>query len=627
MDYPTAEVIHNKKMQATAVAAAVAAFVIVCVGAWVSDDAFITLRVVHNFVGGYGLRWNLDERVQVYTHPLWMMLLSVFYFVTREAYYTTIVAGLIATIATMVVLWRALSPPQRLIVLLLLALSRAFVDYSTSGLENPFSHLLLALLVVHVIQRGHFVRHRYVVLIAGLLLVTRLDLVLLVAPVLVYFLYSNRERPRMEKLSAVAIALTPITIWILFSLIYYGFPFPNTAYAKLGHGIERGELLYRGVMYLWHSVRTDFLTIAVIVLQLFLAGWRGSTVERYIATGVAAYLGYVVWIGGDFMGGRFLSAPFILAAVPAAVRISAVRAPRGFGYAVACIVALGCVAKYPTFLPTAKTTGAEFRGFIDRAGVADERRHYLWQSSLLYTSGQQIRNRMNQMLPGYMRDGQGEAIVAHSVGMIGYYFPSQVHIIDQFGICDPLLSRMPAVEGHNWRIGHLPRAIPHGYLETVSTGRMQFEDPAVAQYYERLRVVTSSPLFSLERFSAIISLNTRDDAALHAYRSAEDTVRYSDVASKELATPLPITTRGIDFVLEQPRRISSVDVGMSGGMQYGLVLFRGRKAIREVSITAADAPGHTVYRADFQKEQLVADRVRVRSKVWRKGAISSLLLR
>jgi arabinofuranosyltransferase len=47
--------------------------------AWVSDDAFITLRTVRNLLQGDGLRWNLNERVQGYTHPLWMFLLALPY--------------------------------------------------------------------------------------------------------------------------------------------------------------------------------------------------------------------------------------------------------------------------------------------------------------------------------------------------------------------------------------------------------------------------------------------------------------------------------------------------------------------------------------------------------------------
>jgi hypothetical protein len=46
--------------------------------AWTSDDAFITLRTVENFLGGDGLTWNTFERVQAYTHPLWMLALIPF---------------------------------------------------------------------------------------------------------------------------------------------------------------------------------------------------------------------------------------------------------------------------------------------------------------------------------------------------------------------------------------------------------------------------------------------------------------------------------------------------------------------------------------------------------------------
>ena len=43
--------------------------------AWLCDDAFITFRVVDNFHNDYGLRWNVVDRVQVFTHPLWCLTL------------------------------------------------------------------------------------------------------------------------------------------------------------------------------------------------------------------------------------------------------------------------------------------------------------------------------------------------------------------------------------------------------------------------------------------------------------------------------------------------------------------------------------------------------------------------
>ena len=45
--------------------------------AWLGDDAYITLRSVENWVGGNGMRWNPADRVQTYTHPLWMLTLSL----------------------------------------------------------------------------------------------------------------------------------------------------------------------------------------------------------------------------------------------------------------------------------------------------------------------------------------------------------------------------------------------------------------------------------------------------------------------------------------------------------------------------------------------------------------------
>src|ERR1041385_1335683 len=43
---------------------------------WISDDAFITMRYVKNFLDGNGLVYNIGERVEGYTHFLWLMLLS-----------------------------------------------------------------------------------------------------------------------------------------------------------------------------------------------------------------------------------------------------------------------------------------------------------------------------------------------------------------------------------------------------------------------------------------------------------------------------------------------------------------------------------------------------------------------
>jgi len=77
--------------------------------AWLSDDAYITLRTIDNFVNGYGLRWNVAERVQSFTHPAWLLLITPFYAVTHEAYYTVLTLQILLTLGTVWLLVRGLA--------------------------------------------------------------------------------------------------------------------------------------------------------------------------------------------------------------------------------------------------------------------------------------------------------------------------------------------------------------------------------------------------------------------------------------------------------------------------------------------------------------------------------------
>src|SRR6267142_1134975 len=105
--------------------------------AWISDDAYITFRTVANFADGYGLRWNVAERVQSFTHPLWMLLIALGHHISGEPYFATLFLSVFVTMLALVaVIALADSPVAATIGLALLLSSKAFIDYSTSGLEN-----------------------------------------------------------------------------------------------------------------------------------------------------------------------------------------------------------------------------------------------------------------------------------------------------------------------------------------------------------------------------------------------------------------------------------------------------------------------------------------------------------
>ncbi|MEM8863648.1 MAG: hypothetical protein AAGD96_35515, partial [Chloroflexota bacterium] len=197
--------------------------------AWLSDDAYITLRTVENAATGYGLRWNVIERVQVYTHPLWMFLLLGGRLLTGEVFYSSYLVSFICTLIALIILLGRLSPSRHntLIGLLLLVTSASFIDYSTSGLENPLSHLLL-ITFIWLFLSSDFQKSSslfWLSFIASLAAFNRLDTLAFYGfPVL----WAWWQHGRWQGFFALAAGQFPLIAWEIFSVIYYGFPFPNT---------------------------------------------------------------------------------------------------------------------------------------------------------------------------------------------------------------------------------------------------------------------------------------------------------------------------------------------------------------------------------------------------------------
>lgn len=503
--------------------AVVALLVIVIRSAWVCDDAFITFRTIDNLVHAHGPRWNVAERVQTFTHPLWMLLLAAVHLVTREAYYTVLAVSILISgvtawwLATRV----AASPAGALLAILALALSKAFVDYSTSGLENPLTFLLLVLFVSFCLpapqagtdpqrQPPDHDRDRLplaLALIAGLVATNRMDTLLIVLPALIVALRPLAWRVRFR---ALAIGFAPFLIWEAFALFYYGVPFPNSAYAKLATGIPRLDLVRQGLHYVVNSIGIDPVTLIVVVAAaLFAARRRRRNVgEIALLAGVGLYIAYVIWIGGDFMSGRFFAAPLaVAAAVLSRWRPTASPVLASLPFAAVAIVGL-IAPRSPVY------SGADYAvrhrdHASDAARITDERAFYYNETGLL-------RARRGAPMPDHpsARDGRqaragGPAVVVRGgVGMFGYYAGPQVHIVEPWAVTDPLLARLPIPAGAFWRIGHFRRDIPVGYEETLRAGVNRIADPGIARRYDDIEVVTRGPLITRRRILAIWRLNT-----------------------------------------------------------------------------------------------------------------------
>lgn len=306
---------------------------------WMADDAFIDVRVVNNVLAGHGPVYNVGERVEAYTNPLWVLLLVVFRgllpFLSVEWW-----AMVLGIALTAMGVFLGSSATMRFgrrqavgLVIPLGALIVASVDgmwtFSTSGLEAGLIFGWIGLswwLVVRNLNTGRGT------LVAALVISlgpeARPDMALLSAGLIVSLILIARDRSGDEwrwlswDLTRIVLAfiLIPV-IGELFRIAYFGMYLPNTALVKSAFS----PYLSQGRAYLRDFVLPNALWFpGVVILALGAArmmAWsrRGVRIEvmvfSLVAAGAIADGVYVIFIGGDFMHDRMLLPTFFLISI------------------------------------------------------------------------------------------------------------------------------------------------------------------------------------------------------------------------------------------------------------------------------------------------------------------------
>lgn len=471
--------------------------------AWVSDDAYITFRVIDNFVNGYGLRWNVAERVQAYTNTLWLFLLTPFYFLTHEIYYTQFIISALLTVTSIyLVATRFIqSYINTIAVLVLLFFSQAFIDFSVSGLENPLTHfLLISFFIVYFKNKAAILP---LALLTSAILLNRLDTILLILPSLAVIAYFHHKK---QDILLFFIGLLPFIVWEIFSLIYYGAPFPNTAYAKLNTGIESIELIRQGIIYAAHVVKNDPVTAFTILAAFLLPIFRKQWQLIPLSIGILLSTIYIIKVGGDFMQGRFFSPAFIVAIIIIAASQFEVKTKiRTLLASVSAAFIFIVITLYPPILSTEDYFN---RGITQ---IANEKEFYYKKSALYLTyfhfPEQKIRSYWAELgKEAYTRDDEKTVNIFSNMGYLGFHSKYKTFIIDYLALTNAFLARLPTTEG--WRIGHFLRNLPEGYVESVKQEKNLLVDKDLSALYADIVLVTQADLWSAARWQAIWRLNT-----------------------------------------------------------------------------------------------------------------------
>jgi arabinofuranosyltransferase len=525
---------------------------VVLVGAWtyrwVDEDAFINFRVIHNLLAGHGPVFNVGERVEVDSDPLWMFTLALVHAVLPFASleWTSVVLGLACTaggffsggVAVARLGARHGEGTVFPIGLLMVSVVAGVWEFMTSGLEMSMVFLWLGcsfLLLVRVATRRRGSLGAAVVVGLGTLIRPELGLssVVFICAIVVLVTsptWAGRMGRVRRSLVVVASALALPVAYQVFRMGYYALLVPSTGLAKAAGS----SWWTQGSTYLWNFVAPYALWLPLglgaVIVGVRMVRWWGSgdrTGVLLLATpllvGLVDLL-YVVEVGGDYMHARLLLPAFFALCLPVFV---GARTLRGVSvvpvvgivvWAVVCLGWLRFVQPPPpphlglqtVFISNERNSWVSATGSAHPVTAGDYRR------ALSGTAGAVLARAAHAVPSGHQRmvvvtdpfrpiDPRTEiparsslpftlAVNVPAIGVIGYLAGADVYVYDEFSLANPIGSHTTVTRrarpghekfvGPSWMLGRF--GIPGS--TTVSGG------PSTESVTSARRAISCDPL-------------------------------------------------------------------------------------------------------------------------------------
>jgi arabinofuranosyltransferase len=465
---------------------------------WVTEDAFIDFRVVQHLLAGHGPVFNLGERVEAYSNPLWVAILAIlaapFHLVFGERApieWIAVLVGLASAVAGVALaelgaLQLARARGRGGIPLPLGALAIAVVppmwSFATSGLETGLVMGWIGLCFRGCVRYPRAGR-RWLPVVAGLGPLIRPDLAVCAVGFVAVLLVVGRGGLASRARVVAGAAALPLAYQV-FRMGYFGSLVPSTAIAKEA-GLARWD---QGGIYLHDFVRPYHLWIPfAVVAALIVAGVRAGLARRgrrrarlVVLTGVPFACGllhaaYVTRVGGDFMHGRMLLPAWFAMLAPVAV----VVAKRGRLPTLPALILAPWALACAIFLRV-PYVGAGHDG-LGPDGIADEHYYYttrlgMWAAVTIgnyhghgwETEGARLRelaaNKRILEVPNVKEKAgpleldlsprvPSDLATLHAhVGILGYAAGLRVHVIDRLGLADAVAAHVAMA--HRGRPGH-----------------------------------------------------------------------------------------------------------------------------------------------------------------------------
>ena len=507
--------------------------------AWQSDDAYHAYAMAKNLVDGNGFVYNIGERASASSCPLFTLVVAFGYFFIRHMF---LVSLLICIIFSALSYWIVVKDfckdrIQILAVFFTLLCSTSFVSYTTSGLENSMLFFLAALFLKAYFKSETYSLKQmlYMAILISLIAMTRMDAVLMFVPMILFVYLAKREISFVKAVGIGVLGLLPFIAWEFFSLFYYGFFVPNTAFVKLGTNIPKRDYIVRGIQYVLNTMICDPIVLIVPFIAVLVLILTKKYKYIHLALGVLLYGIYIIYIGGDFMMGRHFTVMFFMSVAGLVYYMNEENVGeeskqvnyRSFIGRTMSVMLICCVV----YSMTSNVISRQFiYGENMNSPISDERAGYFkWTSlfnntlSYLSTGRMCLTDAWNDQGVLDLMEADLDSGILNVVPGITKYDHNEMYLNDLYALGDPFLSKLPAVKEPGWRIGHMHREAPEGYCESIMFSENQIRNEAASEYYDVIRLITHGDLFDPARIKAIIDINTgKYDYLIEEYKTTLD---------------------------------------------------------------------------------------------------------
>ena len=395
------------------------------------DDAFITFRYAQNLVDGLGPVYNAGERLEGYSSPIWMLGSATVIALGIDPVVASKWAGLLAAGALSVAVYVALRASRVRgwgagLATCAVGGSLVLQLWTVSGMETAAyaASFFVALAIASCI--GNTVRGAlWTSAFLAAASLTRPEGLMFWGLGFALHLHGGRTQPR--RLLAYALPGLAIALHFAFRFAYYGFPFPNTYYAKTGGGLRMWAQGLEGLIgFISEPAIAILMTAAFVGLVLGLSKRETRRAAAIMGGAALVHLVWVVSVGDDglfkyrfyvpivgplaFLVGLLFHAP---AAVPLSRATPRDRLLAGLGTLAICIAVPLSVSNFRSnALP-----------------------------SLRGTMGQYLEGNIKLGRHLAKTRGPDTVIAVPSAGAIPFY--SGLPTIDMYGLNDAHIARVP----------------------------------------------------------------------------------------------------------------------------------------------------------------------------------------